>query len=52
MIYVIQASSAGFDGGDYASITINDQPVKVEPNINGHYRGLHIAIVNPFNGKV
>lgn len=30
---------------------INDTLVKVELNENGHYRGLHIAVINPETGK-
>ena len=49
---VVQASSAGFYGGKMAEITINDVLVEVEKNENNHYRGLHIVIINRFNGEV
>ena len=49
-MYVIQAESAGFKHGNKASIHINDLQVEFEKN-NGHYRGLHIAVINPENGK-
>ena len=48
----IQAQSAGFDGGNLARITINGTSVNIEKNVNGNYRGLHLAIINPFNGNV
>ena len=49
---VIQVTSAGYNGGNFAKIMINDKQVKVEKNENNHYRGLHIVIVNPQTGKV
>ena len=49
---VIQASSAGFEGGDSARISINDVAVEVEANENNHYRGLHIVVISPGNGEV
>lgn len=26
--------------------------VKIKKNENGHYRGLHLVVINPHNGKV
>ena len=49
---LIKAKSAGFDGGNLAEITINDKPIEIERNEHNHYRGLHIAIINPVNGNV
>lgn len=49
---MIQAASAGFDAGDFAYITINDIQVPVKMNTNQTYRGLHIVIINGFNGNV
>ena len=49
---LIQASSAGYKGGDFAKISINDIPVVVQKNCNNHYRGLHIVIINPQSGKI
>lgn len=48
----IKASSAGFNSGDFAKISINDIEVQVEANTDNHYRGLHMVIVNPNNGFV
>ena len=44
--------SAGFKNGNFAHITVNDQKVTVDKNISGHFRGLHIVIINRSNGKV
>lgn len=44
--------SAGFTNGNFAHITINDQKVTVDKNVSGHFRGLHIVIINKSNGKV
>lgn len=49
---VVQATSAGANGGNFARISINDEAVVVERNCNGHYRGLHIVLINPSTGKV
>ena len=44
---VIQADSAGFNGGNYAKITINNTPISMRPNESNHLRGLHVAVINP-----
>lgn len=44
---VIQVTSAGKDGEDCAKILINDVAVVMEKNENDHYRGLHMAVINP-----
>ena len=49
---MISASSAGFNGANYAKITLNGFQVQVEKNENEHYRGLHIVVFNPYNGLV
>ena len=49
---IIQVSSSGFDGFNEAEIILNGSKVEVEKNEHGHYRGLHIVIINPTNGKV
>lgn len=49
---LIQASSSGYEGGNCARITVNDSLVAIESNEHGHYRGLHIAIINPRDGLV
>ena len=51
-ILVIQASSAGYLGGCSARITMNEEPISFEQNAHEHHRGLHIAIIDPENGKV
>ena len=43
--------SAGFDDGNMARIAINDKPIVMEPNETGHFRGLHLAIIDPKSGK-
>ena len=40
------------DSTNIAQITINNQIVSVEKNENGHFRGLHIVVVDPLNGEV
>lgn len=35
-----------------AKITVNGETVVVEQNENDHFRGLHIVIINPKNGKI
>ena len=52
MNMVVQASSAGYDAGNYAKITINDIPLDIKPNDNGHFRGLHIVVINPHTGTI
>ena len=39
-------------GGNEALITINHVPVECEVNENNHYRGMHMVIINPINGKI
>ena len=51
-LIVLQASSSCFKSINQAKITINDKKIDVDPNENGHTRGLHLAVINPNNGKV
>ena len=51
MIY-IHAKSSGFQAGNTALISINDIPVKMNKNESGHFRGLHIVVINSLDGKV
>ena len=44
---VVQVQSAGFDAGNMAKIVVNNVPVEVEKNHNGHFRGLHVALISP-----
>ena len=53
LTYIIQASSSSLKGNSSTScISINDFPVEMQENRNGDYRGLHLVIINPNNGKV
>lgn len=50
---VIQAESAGFKYFEgFAKISINDAAVEVARNESNHYRGLHVAIIEPASGQV
>ena len=49
---IIQATSAGFDAGNQAKITVNGAEVDPEKNENDHFRGLHVALINPHDGEV
>lgn len=50
--YVITALSGGFNGGNFAKITIDDKEIKCRPHENGHDRGLHMVIMDPSDGKI
>ena len=52
IMYTITASSGGLYGSDFADISINNKKVEVESNQNGHFRGIHIVIINQDNGKI
>lgn len=52
MFFVIQVSSAGFYQGNYAFIKLDGLPITMEPNESGHFRGLHIVIINPLTGDI
>ena len=50
---VATVTSAGFHAGNFANMKLNnDAAITVEPNENGHYRGLHIVIMSPNTGIV
>lgn len=49
---MIQTLSAGFDGGNYAKITINNMPVTVEENESKHYRGMHVVVISNIDGSI
>lgn len=51
-ILIVKASSAGYGAGDFAEITLNDIPVKLERNSNQTYRGLHIVLLSQTTGEV
>ncbi len=46
-VCIVQAISAGWEGGNFAKILINDKPILCLDNKNGHNRGLHIVVLNP-----
>ena len=48
----IQVISAGYDAGNYAKISINNIPIIMQPNLNQHYRGLHVIVINPENARI
>ena len=33
-------------------MTLNEVPIEIGQNENGHFRGIQIAVVNPQNAKV
>ena len=50
-LLVVQVTSKGFDDEEgLAQISLNDKPVMCQRNETGHYRGLHIVILNPQTG--
>ena len=49
---VIHVESAGFYAGNYARIFVNAEQVEMSPNENETFRGIHIVIINPYNGLV
>ena len=48
---MIQVKSAGYNAGNFAQVTIDGTPVEMEKNENGHFRGLHVIVVNPYTAK-
>ena len=51
-VLVVKVTSAGFTGGNFAEILINNLYVRMEKNVNGHERGLHLVVLNPTNGNI
>ena len=53
-VCVIKVTSAGFNDGNMAEITINNEAVCLKNNgsRDNHRRGLHILIINPSNGNI
>ena len=49
---LIQASSAGYDCGNFAKIMINNELVEVDAFEDVEFRGLHIVMIDPSTGKV
>lgn len=48
----IKVLSAGFNTGNNAKIEIENVPVILEKNSNGHYWGLHMIIINQNDGII
>ena len=48
----IEVFSSGFMGTDHAEIGIDNIGIEMDPNESGHFRGLHIVVINPFTGEV
>ena len=46
-VLVVKASSAGFEDGDKAEISINGAAVRLGNNDIGGDRGLHVVVINP-----
>ena len=53
-VMVVQVQSAGYKGGNFAKITINDLPVEIlgDNNQNPSQWGLHVVLINNTNGIV
>ena len=49
---VVQVKSAGFGGGNFAEISINNEVIPVEKNENDHDRGLHVVVYDGGQDKV
>ena len=48
LILIIKAVSAGYEAGNFATISINDVKVEVEDANSGNaYRGLHVVVISP-----
>ena len=50
--FVVQASSAGYEGGNFAKIAIDGSALAFPNNASGHDRGLHVALINQATGTV
>ena len=48
----IHVTSAGYQAGNFATILVDQEPVKVAMNEDGHMRGLHLVVINPTHGNV
>lgn len=49
---VVKAVSAGYDAGNFAHISINNESVTINQNENGNFKGLHIVLLNGKTGKM
>ena len=43
---MVEVSSSGFDGSNFARIHIDDIQMYVQVNEEGHCRGIHIVVIN------
>ena len=49
----IEVTSAGFEAGNYAKITVNDEQIQVTANPgDNHSRGLHLVVINQADEKI
>ena len=48
-IMIIKCCSRGGNGGK-GKISVNGIPIEMYQNESGHWRGIHIVIINPNNG--
>ena len=44
---VIETTSSGFDGRNFAVIYLNGAPVRMNRNEHDNYRGIHVCVINP-----
>ena len=49
---ILQVESAAFYAGNYSKVTLDDVHIQLRKNSSGHYRGVHIILINPISGKV
>lgn len=49
-VMVVTVSSAGFEAGNFAKMTINETQIDFPASNSG--RGLHMAIIDPRTGKL
>ena len=49
---VVEASSGGWNAGNFAQIKVNGEKVKLRNNSSGHDRGLHLVVIDQKTGEV
>ena len=52
MPIIITATSSGYEGDNFAKITVNDVNISVDENENNTHRGMHIVIINNETNEV
>ena len=50
--FIVEVASAGFRGGNFAKIKINTYPVEINRDKFKSDTGLHMVVINPYNGEV